>query len=274
MKLVNNIFVGAKGRETLIDFEEPVNMDYKDIIVFIHGYKGFKDWGAWHLAGKYFVQEGFAFCKFNQSHNGGTTSQPIDFPDLEAFSENKYSYGVEDISKAIDWLSNHIGILNKRIHLVGHSRGGGLAILGAKDPRVHSVVTWASISSIGDRFPSGIKLRNWEEMGYYVDYNGRTKQEMPVKYSVYEDWLENKDMLDIEANAKKLGKSTLHLHGDIDETVFVSDSEKLSTWTGGKLIIIKDAGHTFNTYHPYDKEEMPNKLHEACVLTSRFIEKL
>lgn len=274
VELKNNIYQGSNGRGSLVDFSEPIDENYQDIIVFIHGYKGFKDWGAWNLVSKYFTSAGVAFCKFNLSHNGGTTTNPIDFPDLEAFSNNKYSYGLKDVSYVIDWLETIVNLENKKIHLVGHSRGGGLAILASKDPRVNSVITWASIFSIESQFPTGDELEKWKDDGYFTVKNKRTNQDMPIRYSIYEDWLENKDLLDIEKAAKAIQVPILHLHGDVDESVPVTASEKLSAWSKGKLMIIKNANHVFNTYHPYDQNEMPNKLFEACVLTLHFIEKL
>src|SRR5690554_1684487 len=138
MKLTNHVYKGANGRESLIDFHEPDGFEYENIVIFIHGYKGYKDWGAWNLVQSYFVNNGIAFCKFNMSHNGGTVKEPIDFPDLEAFSLNRYTYELTDVYNVIDWLENKIDISNKRIHLIGHSRGGGISILTANDPRLRS----------------------------------------------------------------------------------------------------------------------------------------
>lgn len=271
MKLINHIYKGANRRASLVDFEEPEDFEYKDIVVFIHGYKGYKDWGAWNLVQSYFVSSGIAFCKFNISHNGGTTENPIDFPDLEAFSLNRYSYELADVQHILDWLSNQVDISTKRIHLVGHSRGGGIALLMADDPRVSSITTWASIADIGSRFPKGDALKKWEKDGFYTVKNARTQQDMPHQYVMYEDWLENKSLLNIEEKAKNIKIPALHLHGDTDDAVSITESEALSYWTKGKLIIIKNANHTFGTYQPYEGE-MPNKLHEACVLTLQFIE--
>ena len=72
------------------------------VIIFCHGYKGFKDWGAWSLMAEQFAIEGFHFIKFNFSHNGGTMDTPIDFPDLEAFGQNNYSKELEDLKALID----------------------------------------------------------------------------------------------------------------------------------------------------------------------------
>jgi dipeptidyl aminopeptidase/acylaminoacyl peptidase len=272
MKLTNHVYKGANGRASLIDFQEPDGYDYENIVVFIHGYKGYKDWGAWNLVQSYFVSSGMAFCKFNMSHNGGTIEEPIDFKDLEAFSLNRYSYELEDVQHVLDWLAEKVNISNKRIHLIGHSRGGGVSILAASDQRVTSVITWASISDIGSRFPEGAPLNKWKERGFYTVKNTRTNQDMPHKFALYEDWLEHKTALNIEEKAKNIRIPVLHIHGDNDDSVSITESEALSLWTKGKLIIINGANHTFNTHQPYEEEEMPNKLHEACVLTLQFIE--
>ena len=84
LNLNNKIYVGAAERQSLYDLEIPEIWNGK-VVVFVHGYMGFKDWGAWHLMMKHFVNEGFAFVKYNVSHNGGTIENPIDFPDLGAF---------------------------------------------------------------------------------------------------------------------------------------------------------------------------------------------
>lgn len=272
MNLKNQIYIGADQRESLIDFEEP-DEAYKDIIVFIHGYKGFKDWGAWNEMQSHFVSHGIAFCKFNMSHNGGDINNPIDFPDLEAFAENRYTYELKDIQFALDWLTGKVDTTDKNIHLFGHSRGGGMAILSGNDSRIRSVITLASVSTLENRFPKDEKLAEWKAKGYYTVLNSRTKQDMPHKYVFYEDWQENKVQLNIESKAQALNKPCLHFHGDKDETVSITESENLCFWTGGKLYIIKGANHTFNSYHPYDKAEIPNKLSEVCNLTIQFLEK-
>lgn len=273
MKITNETYIGANNRKSLVDFETPDEMEFTNIVVFVHGYKGYKDWGAWNLVQSYFISNRIAFCKFNMSHNGGTIENPIDFPDLEAFSKNTYSYEVEDIHHILDWLEQKIDLSGKKIHLIGHSRGGGDVILAGNDQRVKTIITWASISDIPSRFPKEEALQAWKEKGFYTVKNGRTKQDMPHLYSFYEDWEKNKEELNIEKKALELKKPVLHIHGDEDEAVSITESEALSSWTSGKLIIISDANHTFGSYQPYKENDMPSKLHEACNLTVQFIER-
>ena len=49
----------------------------KPVLIFCHGYKGFKDWGLWDLTAEAFARRGFFFIKFNFSFNGGTLEQNI-----------------------------------------------------------------------------------------------------------------------------------------------------------------------------------------------------
>ena len=103
---VNNFkFIGTNGRHTLIDVLYPEKVENIPLIIFAHGFKGFKDWGHFPLIARKFAESGFAILKFNFSHNGGTIEQPIDFPDLEAFSKNNYIKEQQDLSLILDWVS-------------------------------------------------------------------------------------------------------------------------------------------------------------------------
>ena len=56
MKLVNRIYTGSNGRQSLIDLELPENFN-GNLVVFVHGFMGFKDWGAWHLVQEFFTKK-------------------------------------------------------------------------------------------------------------------------------------------------------------------------------------------------------------------------
>ena len=273
MKIENGVYTGANGRESLIDLHVPEKIKCSDIVLFVHGYKGYKDWGCWNLVQQYFVDRGLGFAKMNTSHNGGTVDDPIDFPDLEAFAENRYSYELEDIKSAIQWVREKVQDTSVNIHLVGHSRGGGEVVLAGDHPEVKTVTTWAAISSIEDRFPSGEDLEEWREKGVRYMKNARTNQDMPHNFSMYQDWEQNKEKLSIQNAAKKLKKPCLHIHGDIDEAVSITNAEYISQWTEGKMIVIRDGNHTFGSSHPWNEDDLPPKLYEVCSLTRQFIEK-
>ena len=155
-RLKNIPFRSITGRKSLYDLSIP-NEWNKKMIIFLHGYMGFKDWGAWNLLEDFFVSEHFGFLKFNFSHNGGTVSEPIDFSDLDAFANNSYAKEMDDLSAILNEVEQlQLGIAE--IYLIGHSRGGGIAALQGKNPSVSKIALLAPISSIEERFPKGEAL--------------------------------------------------------------------------------------------------------------------
>ena len=153
IKIRNEIYIGAEKRKSLVDLIIPEEYN-GHVLIFIHGFMGFKDWGAWNLVQEYFVEKGFGFCKFNLSHNGGTVSNGVDFPDPLAFGKNTYSKEIDDLKNIVNWIGDKVPKWNG--HLIGHSKGGALAIIAGRTmDKIQSVSTWAAIASIGERFPKG-----------------------------------------------------------------------------------------------------------------------
>ena len=69
------IIKGTNNKKILMDITFPIKSNNK-LIVFSHGFKGFKDWGCFNLMSDYFAKKGFTFLKFNFSHNGTTIDDP------------------------------------------------------------------------------------------------------------------------------------------------------------------------------------------------------
>jgi pimeloyl-ACP methyl ester carboxylesterase len=270
MNLKNGIYNGSNNRKSLIDFETPENFN-GEVIVFIHGFMGFKDWGAWHLVQDFFTNQGFGFCKFNLSHNGGTIENGIDFPDEVAFGLNTYSKELYDVTFVLNWIENQTVSYNK-IHVIGHSRGGGIALLSANiDKRIHSVVSWAGISDIGSRFPSGKELENWRKSGVRLIQNGRTKQNLPQYYSLHEDFIENLTILSIEKACEKIQIPSCIIHGSNDTSVAVNEGMLNANRLNVPLHIIENADHVFGASHPWNSTELPFDLKKVCELTLKFL---
>lgn len=267
----NQQFIGANQKRSVLDLYLP-SEPFSNLVVFLHGYKGYKDWGAWHLVAHYFMDKGIGFCSFNFSHNGGTVENPIDFPDLTAFAQNRYSYEVKDVEAVLNWLSKN-ELNHKKIHLIGHSRGGGIAVLSALKNNVTSLTTWASVADFKERFPRGQELIEWKNTGVWYVQNGRTKQNMPHNFSFYEDYIENEQELDIKRAAIQLKLKQLpclHIHGKNDEAVDHTAMESLSEKTGGKTYLLS-TNHTFNSKHPWNAYELPHDLKSVCQKTVEFI---
>jgi len=267
IRINNGIYTGSAGRKSLFDLEVPTHWN-KRLVIFVHGFMGFKDWGAWHLVQSYFVSHGFAFAKFNLTHNGGTSTQGIDFPDEEAFAQNTYSYEVADIA----YFRSHLATLIQadETFLIGHSRGGGDVILHAKQAQTDKIALWASIADIGSRFPTGSALEQWKHSGIRTILNGRTRQHLPQHYSLYQDFIENETTLTIELAIKAIPIPILVVHGDKDNSVSIAEGEALAAWCQTTLHVIPGADHVFGASNPWEKPNLPKHLLAVCEQTLNF----
>jgi pimeloyl-ACP methyl ester carboxylesterase len=268
--ITNNSYKGSNDRESLYDLAVPDAWNGQ-LIVFLHGYMGFKDWGCWNLVQDYFIRQKFGFLKYNVSHNGGTPEKPIDFSDLDAFSINSYIKEIEDFDAIIECLSKHFDRM-PIINLIGHSRGGGIALLQSKNKNISRIASWAGISSIKNRFPNKEKLNEWKQKRIRFVKNGRTNQNMPHSYSQYKDFLLHQERLNIETYCKTSTIPTLIVHGENDTSVLPSEVEALSNWLNTSPVIIKETQHTFGSAQPWEKEQMPQALKKACEVTLSFFQ--
>ena len=264
IKKKRNIALEGKHQRPVVTdvfFEE--DNTPKPVLIFCHGYKGFKDWGLWDLMAEAFARRGFFFIKFNFSFNGGTLEQPIDFPDLDAFGENTFTRELDDLEVVLDWISNenseysnYVDLSN--ISLMGHSRGGGTAIIKAsEDGRISKLITLASVSDFAARFPQGKEFEAWKAAGIGYITNTRTKQQMPHRFSFYEDFEANEERLTISRAVRSLDKPFLIIHGTEDPKVNVDNARHLKEWCPkAELFLLEGADHVFGGSHPWEKEEL------------------
>src|SRR5690554_4093797 len=105
----NHVLLNSNKKPIVYDVYYKKSKEAQPLILYSHGYKGFKDWGAWPLVAEHFANAGFCFVKFNFSHNGGTVAQPIDFPDLEAFAENNFSLELDDLDRMLSHIKSGDG---------------------------------------------------------------------------------------------------------------------------------------------------------------------
>ncbi|MDA0317149.1 MAG: prolyl oligopeptidase family serine peptidase [Bacteroidetes bacterium] len=266
VKALNKELKRVKKRSIVYDLFYNDTIQKAPLIIFCHGYKGFKDWGAWNLLAEAFALQGIAFLKFNFSHNGGTVTQPVDFPDLAAFAENNYSKELDDLDSVIEMVSNsyknHIALDVETLILMGHSRGGGVVtIKTSEDSRVKKLITLAGVSDYKSRFPQGEALKIWQEKGVYFIENGRTKQKMPHNYQFYQDFIAHENRLSIENAATKISIPHLIVHGDADPTVPFFEANQLKLWSKASIIYkVRGGDHVFGAKHPWEIPEMPRDL--------------
>ncbi|XLS29082.1 alpha/beta hydrolase family protein [Flavobacteriaceae bacterium M23B6Z8] len=244
------------------------------VVIFCHGYKGFKDWGAWDLVAQAFADHGFFFLKFNFSHNGGTVEDPVDFPDLDAFGNNNYSKELEDLTAIISYCRDHHDTIAdlSRINLIGHSRGGGIATLFSNEnATVKKLISWAGVSDFAIRFPKEEAFEEWKNKGIFYVLNGRTKQKMPHYFQFWEDYAKNPERFHIENACKQISIPHLIIHGTNDTSVPLWEAEHLHKWNPeSTLQLIEDANHVFGASHPWESDYIPKHLEEVVTKTISF----
>lgn len=264
---------GAKGRSMAADITFDTANPYAPLVIFAHGIRGFKDWGAHNLMAKYFAENGFRFLKFNFSHNGTTADKPTYFADLVAFSDNTFSIELDDLKSVIDFTCGGSAIPRvSGVFLIGHSMGGGISIIKtAEDPRVKKLITMAAISSFHNLWPKQAE-QQWRLQGVMYMPNSRTGQNMPYKVSLLNDLEQNAERLDIAAKAAKITQPWLIIHGDGDTSVPLSHAEELSkAQPNAGFVVIEGADHVFNATHPYLHETLPATLLQFCDLSIEFL---
>ncbi|MEQ9300536.1 MAG: alpha/beta hydrolase [Cyclobacteriaceae bacterium] len=279
MKMIKNIPIihPDHGRTMLADVFYKDTSEKKPLIIFCHGFKGFKDWGHWDLIAEYFASRGFVFLKFNFSHNGTTVNDPSSFGDLSAFSQNNYSKELSDLQVVIDHVLNpnfeyaeHID--TEKLVVIGHSKGGAVALIkSSEDQRIQATVAWAPIYDIDSRWPRHVR-EEWKEKGVKYVENARTGQQMPLDYQMVQDYLDNQDRLDIPKAIRFLTKPLLIVHGDEDEAINYEEGLMASLWNEAmKFETIEGAGHTFGGKHPMIESILPEHSQLLVEKTAHFL---
>ena len=267
MQLISSIVQGSENRPMAIDLRFDNQISNQPVVIFVHGFKGFKDWGHFPKVGEELAKAGFAFVSFNFSHDGTTIDQPTDFADLEAFGNNNYHKELFDTERIIDNISNgplfpEVELNRSQIFLFGHSRGGGIAVVKtSEDARVKGLATW---NSIGDMKRTQADLEKWKEDGVVYIPNARTNQQMPMYYQFVEDYFAQQDRYDLQQACEKINVPSLFIHGTNDQTVPFVYAQKLHGWTSdSELLLIENGNHTFGGKHPFEEDQLPKDSQTA-----------
>lgn len=254
-------------------FGKPDESD--DIVILVHGFKGFKDWGFFPYLGERIAQRrGFSAISLNFSHNG-IGNDPLTFSEPEKFAKNTISLELSELRQLINYCSETYSTnKGKRIHLLGHSRGAGVAILAANRERViTSAVLWAPVMTFM-RWTRR-QTTSWRKKGYMEVVNSRTGQVMQMDIPFLEDVEKNRESFDILKAAKEFSRPLAIIHGEND--LAVKPSEGLEIFKSAnpdmtEIHLIERTGHTFDVAHPMT--ETNGKLEKIIKLTVDFFEKI
>ncbi|MBR9974941.1 MAG: alpha/beta fold hydrolase [Bacteroidetes bacterium] len=227
------------------------------IVLLCHGFKGFKDWGLFPYAAEHFALKGFVAIRFDFSLNG-VEEVDGEFTALERFARNTVGRELDDLDDLVNAVMEGDVVPDDcdrgRIMLVGHSLGGGVAIVhAAEDPRIAAVATWAGVA---DFMRWGKKTRAaWRKTGRLEIENTRTGQKMPMDVVMLDDLEANVARYDILAAAARLARPLLVLHGEQDVSVPLDEGRRIIAAADSSLSrmhVLPNTDHTFGARHPFE----------------------
>ena len=213
-------------------------------VLLLHGFRGYKDWGFLPFLARKLAQEGFPAIAISASGSGvaggdGSYSEP------ERFRRNTYGRELVDLGRVADWAAQ--GAPRPRLGLVGHSRGGGIALLqAARDHRVACVVTLAAMSRLG--IWEADRIARWERREDAPIYDFRTRGSLAMSPDLWDDFRRNVASYDLSRAIESLCSPLLVVHGDKDRVVPLEHAREIASHgsaTMTELLVVKGAGHTF-----------------------------
>jgi acetyl esterase/lipase len=226
------------------------------LIIFCHGFKGFKDWGGFPYMMEKIADSGVFCASFNFTFNGTDKTNPTEFTRLDLFAQNTFTKELDDLETVIEYFYSNSGKYNidkEKIGIIGHSRGGGISIIKAgENKKVKCLITLASVSDF-NRYSEEHK-KKWREKGYFEVLNTRTNQVMRLNSALLDDIEHNKARLDILKAVNNLNIPFLIVHGKEDLSVRLNEAEAIynnSNKSLAELFTVENTGHTFGVVQPF-----------------------
>lgn len=236
------------------------------LMILLHGHRGFRNYGFLPWIAQGASQRGMIALRMCFSLNGmNNTSWLVEKPD--DFARNTLTREVDDVHDLVSALSTHElykpirDRWDGRLFIVGHSRGGGIALVAAaelvssdhhpfEDLRVtglNSVGTWTRWTPR--------QAQEWRSAGFVDTVNQRTGQTLRINSTFVDDLEMNAARLSLENAVRILGHRLLFIHAAQDLTVPLSEVRRLVTAanSGAQLHVIENTTHTFGMTHPVER---------------------
>ncbi|MCB2342237.1 alpha/beta hydrolase [Clostridium estertheticum] len=234
----------------------PENINNKvPIVIIFHGFCGDK-------MGPHFIfvklsrlleKAGIACIRFDFAGSGESDG---DFIDMTMDTELKDANNILNYVRTLNFVDND------RIGIVGLSMGGAIAsmLAGERKSDIETLCLWAPAGNMGeiilDKHYIGANFEEFRQNGYF-DVEGLL---------VGTKFMDNVKNIKIYEKASEYDKKSLIIHGDKDDVVSLSASQKyIDFWGDSSLLkVISGANHTF------DKREWEEQVIDNTI---EFIEK-
>ncbi len=243
----------GRGLELIGSTDQPTGKAHA-CVVFVHGFKGYKDYGFVPVLCKALARDGVVVHRFNLSCSGMTDDIET-FAREDLFAMDTWTRQVEDVECVLDAVGD--GTLDGTglaRFVVGHSRGGATALLVASRDGAPVLDGVATINAV-DRCcgMSADAQREMLDRGFMVSPSARTGQELVINASWLQEQIDDPGAHDVLGLCTSLKIPTLILHGDADDAVDVSAGERIAGAVGAELKVVSGANHVLNMSNPAQK---------------------
>lgn len=244
------VLTNGRGLELIGNTDRPAG-EASACVVFVHGFKGYKDYGFIPVLASALARAGVIVHRFNLSCSGMTNDiETFARPDL--FAMDTWTRQVEDVRCVIDAVGD--GTLagsGQPIFVVGHSRGGATALLLAGREGAPELDGVATINAVDRCCGMDEETRvAFLERGSLVSASARTGQELVINASWLHEQIDDPGAHDVLGLCTSVSIPTLILHGDADDAVDVSAGERIAQAVGAELKVVTGANHVLNMSNP------------------------
>ena len=234
----------------------------KPLVLLIHGFRAFKDWGFFPYFAEKIAEFGFFASTVDFSLNTLIDKEKCLF-DMERFSKNTVTQQITEAKLFLSMLQNENFVGEKfarywsgDVYLIGHSLGGALAIMTADGlPSVKKLATICSIFDF-DIYTERQK-EEWKKNGFKEFTDTTTNQKIRLDVNFLLDRLTYSGEKSLTSVVSRLKIPYYILHTEADATV----SPKAATILANavldksflKMEIVKSANHLLNSSHPFSE---------------------
>lgn len=238
-------------------------------VTMVYGHTSFMDWGFYPELSHRLAAVGIASVRFNYSGDG--LGEDLETFENEAlFARTGYGWELDDLARVRAYTLEHPEIDDRRCAVLGHSRGGGMALLHAAEcGDYRAVITWNAIDEVL-RFSSE-RLAEWEENGQIRVQHWTAGRRARKDVSVLRHARTHAQRFDIPSACGRLQCPTLILQAADDRSVPESAAHAIASACPpglARVQVIPDADHVFGGRHPL--REIPASLSAALDATVNF----
>jgi predicted alpha/beta-fold hydrolase len=237
----------------------------KPLVLLIHGFRAFKDWGFFPYFAEKIAEFGYFASTIDFSLNTLIDKEKCLF-DMERFSKNTVTQEITEAKLFLSMLNNKEFVgeefakyWNGDVYLIGHSLGGALAIITAEG--LSNVKKLATICSIFDfDIYTERQKEDWIKNGFKEFTDSTTNQKIKLDVNFLLDRLTYSGEKSLTSVVSKLNIPYYILHTEADATVSPKAATILANAVSNKKLlkmdIIKSGNHLLNSSHPF-KESNP-----------------